>query len=60
MTWAYFSIWYENIVFINSTLANNCELFTENQLFFINIDESCVIGEQGIKLTIEISILEEE
>lgn len=60
MTWAYFSIWYENIVFINSTLASNCELFTENQLFFINIDESCVIGEQGIKLTIEISILEEE
>lgn len=60
MTWAYFNIWYENTGFINCTLANNCELFTQNQLFFVNIDESFVTGEQGMKLTMEISILEEE
>lgn len=58
MTWAYFNIFYANICFKDHTLANNCELFTQNQ-FFINIDESCVIGEQGIKLAVEISILEE-
>lgn len=44
---------------MNRTLATNCELFTQDQLFFINIVGSCVIGEQGIKCTMEISILEE-
>lgn len=59
MTWAYFNIWYADICFINCTLIYNCELFTQNQLFFLNTDESYVIGEQGIKLAMEISILEE-